>query len=403
MSHSLLFVIIAAVVVLGLVLVSGLAVLGIREAKRNRERFPALLNAAGLALPEPGEIQRNNHNGVDYTYRFVSHRNRPIQLIFAVAHKNRGHLTIRRERGVDRVFKRLGIAVETQTGSLDFDDAYFIESGEPVFARSMLSSVETRQAVDTIMQCGFNRVVLDEDGIRAEITKAVAVSDRNHSVLDVVTALHQLSVEQPRIPDHLGRDQRFAWKFRLGLIYGLLGTLAAAGLWFLFFRSLHDRPLYPSALFEASFPLSAGSIVICFATLFLLLRGHSTSHRHLGFTTIILLPTALMSGYIGFHLTNVLKDRSSVVTHELLVLDKRSSGTRHRSYKITVPSWRQANTTEILHVPRKLYSKLVPQRSSISVGTRAGHLGFEWVAVAPQAIDHHEPATGSSRPPSGLR
>jgi hypothetical protein len=70
-----LFAIIAAVVVLGLVLIFGLAVLGIRDAKHNRERFQALLNAVGLALPEPGEIQRNNHNGVDWTYQFVSHRN----------------------------------------------------------------------------------------------------------------------------------------------------------------------------------------------------------------------------------------------------------------------------------------------------------------------------------------
>ena len=139
------------------------------------------------------------------------------------------------------MFKLLGIAVETQTGSQDFDDAYFIESGEPVFARAMLSSIKTRQAVDTIMQREFNRVVLDEDGIRAEITIAPAVSDRNHTVLDAVTALYQLNVDQPRIPDNLGLNQRFAWKFRLGLIYGLGGTLSAAGLWFLFFLSFAPR------------------------------------------------------------------------------------------------------------------------------------------------------------------
>ncbi len=71
--------------------------------------------------------------------------------------------------------------------------------------------------------------------------------------------------------------------------------------------------------------------------------------------------------------------------------------------RFVAPSWRYAKATERLEIPRRLYHTLVPGISRITLGTRAGRLGFQWIARPPRASTATPAVAPSPSATTGLR
>ena len=361
----------------------GVIFYAIAITRRNTERMAAFVKNIGLQLPPAGDTKTANHNDIDYAYQYIAaSRNQPAEFRLWHPHQNSGQLIVRTERSSDRFFKRIGIVAEVQTKDRKFDEAYFINTAEPAFARAMFSRVAARDAVKTIMTSGFDRVTLDEDRILATTRQPGVSRARARSIGDTLQALHELARDQPKIPDHLGQDERASWQLRLQVVYITLAMLGIAGFGLFFLDLDRFKPVDASQVIAHCLVFF---IPACAATLYLLvmvLRGRSNSHTHLGISSLIALIVLpfFISGLLMF--TNAFGDSSPAEVHRAPVISKRiSSGKNGSIYRVRVASWRAGRGDEEFVISRALYQRIEPTHTHLDIATRAGKLGYEWVSA----------------------
>ena len=111
-----------------------------------------------------------------------------------------------------------------------------------------------------------------------------------------------------------------------------------------------------------------------------LLKGRSSSHRELiavFFIALFAFPLAGF-GYRGF-LNGALDDGPAAV-HQVIVLNKYYSKSKNSyTYYAVVNSWRKTESTEKLRISKSFYNYLNPGSSTITVTTKPGRFGFEWI------------------------
>jgi hypothetical protein len=113
-----------------------------------------------------------------------------------------------------------------------------------------------------------------------------------------------------------------------------------------------------------------------------LLKGRSTSHRELigiFLFSLVVFPVA-GKGYNIFF--NGVLDHGPPEIHRVAVLQKntvRADG--DESYYAVVQSWREdtVEPTEKLEISRDLYQSLEPGSSTMTITTKPGAFGFEWL------------------------
>jgi hypothetical protein len=75
------------------------------------------------------------HRGFRYGYRERFYKGRIIRIVVDAPVAVTWRFTLRREDGVDRLAKAVGLAVEMQTGDRDFDRAFFVDAHDPAVRR----------------------------------------------------------------------------------------------------------------------------------------------------------------------------------------------------------------------------------------------------------------------------
>lgn len=343
------------------------------------------LENSGLELPLGGEVKTATSRGIEYSYQYLSTgRGRQPELRVWCHHPNRGHLNVRRERSGDRFFKRIGLVAEVQTRDRKFDAAYFIDSAEPAFAQALFSSPAAREAIETIMACGSAEVVLNEDMIMARLVQPAFPSQTDNTLQDAVAGLHRLSEDQPQIPDHLGRDSRKRWHFRLGVIYTVLAFATVTGAGLVFLGLAQWRPLDTGRLFLHSLLFSLPGCALILYFLVFAIRGRSNSHTHFVISTLITIAALLLLGHGVLMFMNAYTDRSPAALYRVEVISKRITRAKNeRTYRVSVASWRANGAYEELKVPRDLYERIEPGRDRLDITTRGGRFGYEWLTDAP--------------------
>jgi hypothetical protein len=122
-------------------------------------------------------------------------------------------------------------------------------------------------------------------------------------------------------------------------------------------------------------------ILILFTWFFIkLLRGRSSSHRELITVFLISLIAFPLAGfgYSGF-LNGALDDTPPVI-HQVPVINKYYSRSKNNySYYAIVESWRETENTEKLSISKSFYNFLQPGSSMITITTKSGKFGFEWI------------------------
>jgi len=64
-----------------------------------------------------------------------------------------------------------------------------------------------------------------------------------------------------------------------------------------------------------------------------------------------------------------------------LLLDKYITHNKNsNNYHLVVRSWREGESTEKLSTNAAFYNRVVPMQTTLSVSTKPGYFGFEWVS-----------------------
>jgi len=378
MLHDLLFVLVLAGLVAGCLVVF----VSVRNMRRDRERIRTMLAASNIELPKPGRVAINYHRDTEYRYQYgVAGRSEIAKFRLGIAHDNHARVTIRRERGIDRLCKRLGIVAEVQTRVRTFDRRYYIDCAQPAYAEALLADADKREAVEAIMASGFNTIICDDDSIVAEVSKPTADTTSFRPLSDTVESLWVLAQGQPRIPEHLGSDRAAGWLRRLQFVYTLLALMCALAFGAVFMGLDAYRPLDIAQLFARSLLFSLPVLLLIAGLLVMLLRGESSSHIHVAVALILALGAIIFGGYGGLLIANALGDQPPADTIEATVIGKRMTTTRGgRNYRATVESWRPGRPEEQLRIPADAYERLKVGHSRLAVTIKPGRFGFPWLA-----------------------
>jgi hypothetical protein len=110
------------------------------------------------------------------------------------------------------------------------------------------------------------------------------------------------------------------------------------------------------------------------------LKGRSSSHREFLIVVLLSLPGFLLAGAGGKIFTNGWLDTSTEVVRETIVAHSWiSTSDDDTSYHVEVRSWREGRTVEHLRVSEFFYRQLPRGEARMSITTRSGKWGWEWI------------------------
>jgi hypothetical protein len=376
-------VLIVSLVLFGIVIFAAIIYFSTRVSKRDTDRMQAFIQHLGLALPSIAEIRHARFADIEISYRYTQLGNgKKPELSVWYDHVNLGLIKVRRESGLDRVFKIVGLVAEVQTQDPTFDNAFFIDSAEPKFAAALLSRQSMREALEQIMRCGFDSITLSEDKILVQVTNPRLDHPEFGHINDVIQGLRALSIDQPVIAAHLGRDVRASWKIKIWTMYIGLGLIVTVGTALVLSGSTFFRPLDDVLMLKHSLSYASLAFLVSIVVLVAYLRGRSSSHVHLLVGGLIALIGWPLFSCGALMVANGFND-DNVDAHHRGMIEKKWSRTNkgNTTYKVQVRSWRAGRQYEDLVVPRTLYNQATVGADALVVTTRIGNYGYEWVSA----------------------
>lgn len=330
---------------------------------------------------EKGAKGNGTFQGVEYSYvHFQGGHNAPPYFKVSVECPSTGDFKITRETGFDRFFKRLGICVELETNDREFDDAFFITTNTEGFTREYFRKSDKRRLVTEVFAKGFNEVMHDGKKIVAtwkSFPRGMTMEIK--TVEEIAAALGLMADDIPNIYEQESAEN-IGWKQRRFFAFAVPIFLLVAGIAGLIIGLTIFSPLDEGKVILDSLKYSIPLLILFLWFSVQLLRGRSSSHRELMGVFALSLFGFIIAG-MGAEMTlNGWLDKSKSVVHEVKVMDKYSTRSKNsRSYHVVLESWRKGRYSEKLTVRRSFYDNLDPGQSTMSITTKAGKFGFEWL------------------------
>lgn len=373
-SNKLAIIILVAIVALAVILIS-LAIHSIKKSiKKNKE-----LRDQGIIIR--GDKGEGNYENISFTYlHFRGGKNAPPYFEITIQCPSSGSFKITRESNFDRFFKRLGVCVEIETGDLEFDKMFYIDSSTVEFARQLLSDPKKRNAVRMIFDDGFNELTLSGNLLKSRWNGFPRDNNLEmEKVQQIASFLNIISNDVPVIYEP-ERIENSGWKTKRIIAFAIPITLIITGIISLIAGLSTFLPLDAGTVILNSFKYSIPFLFLFFFLAFKLLKGRSSSHIELIIVTALALGGFIIAG-MGYELTlNGWLDNKEATTHNTIVLDKYYTKSKNNySYYANVQSWRQGRKSEKLKVRRDYYDQLVPGVSRMTVTTKPGKFDFEWI------------------------
>lgn len=376
------------------VFVVGLVFHRLRVRRRNLER----LAGGGLHL-EPREPQRVSLDVGEYFRLFFPQAGKvPPALVLYVPVAAAMRLAIKREGVLERFFKRIGVSVEPQVGEQRFDADYYIISDHAREAQEGLFDSRAREAVAALFGLGFTALILDrghlqavvvpltpgKEGLSAEVldqagahllTLACRLSGRS-----TVAAVSTVAVPPP-YPSSLFIG-RAGWTVRRVSAYVTASAAVVVGFSMALTGHLLYRPLDGVSLFVHALWIGALLWLVYLLLLARWISGRPDSHYDFminGAVGMVGLPLLCAGGLL---VGNGLLDSSAATPHTAQVIGKRSWHDKNgEHYEMRLASWRPGVREEELSIGGGLFHRLIPGEDRVTVITRQGHFGYEWVVT----------------------
>lgn len=87
-----------------------------------------------------------------------------------------------------------------------------------------------------------------------------------------------------------------------------------------------------------------------------------------------------ITGYSGTVMCNGFLDHASASHHEVIVTGKYYTTSKHsKAYQLQLNSWRVNRYEEEISINKKIYDRAAAGVTRVSVTTRPGSLGYEWL------------------------
>ncbi|HBH38971.1 MAG TPA: hypothetical protein DDX06_11405 [Curvibacter sp.] len=335
--------------------------------------------------------------GRAYQYEFVyKHKSKSFrQMIVGVDAPKEFDFTFKRESGIDRIFKWLGISVEKQFSTPDFDRLVYVASNdghlfdEVMDDHDLLGTVIELFKIDHFecrishLHCRNGRLwvifkvggLFNDESNRERLRKVFPqVAESLHSVADVL---------KQNLPKTKASD-RDPFILRAILVLAISTGLVINGLVHAFRLmllpgtfTLDTTQLWLYATF------AGGGILVLLIALAIGLLGRS-ARAHLVFIELLLVGSlgAVLTAFTELRDVNIELDSSVAQQYEAKVLDmtisrSRRSGTQ---YYLHIVDWTGSEETRRIHVSSDFY-RLIQKGERIRIWQRRGFLGIRWVAA----------------------
>ncbi len=354
----------------------------IYRLRQRKTRLRELASDFGQDNLKSGTTYEGEQNGHKFYYEYFSgSKNRPSCLRIWLDCPSQGGFRITSEGRLDGFFKRLGITEEIQTGDVEFDRLFFIRTDHVASTRVYLDVPETREAVKSIHRQGFGEISHDGNIMQAKISPFTASESQvafNHGA--VVDDLLQLT---RRIPEQT-QEPRFAgmagWKFRRNAVYAVNAVVAAGGMGLMFWGLSSYTPLHAFEVFTYSTKFSIPALLLCGVIMVYMLKGRSSSHTDLLINLAIAAIGLPLAAFGSATVVNGRLDDASTQYHDSEVIGKRYSTSRDsKNYYVALKSWNPDRSEEEIRVTASLYRRVKAGETVMTIGTRPGYLGFEWI------------------------
>jgi uncharacterized membrane protein YidH (DUF202 family) len=369
------------IIIIGIILII-LAVVAFavkRTIKRKREQQAEF--ADGPEMVAKGATGEGTYEGTTYRYKhFRGTDKAPPYFSIMIPCTSSGAFSITPETKFDRFFKKLGICVEINTHDPGFDNAFYINTNTIPFTRDFLEKTENRRSIQALFQLGFN--YLKHDGQKLTITWR-RFPRRTQMEMETMEKAVALLVEQGGSLAKITtfeKPEPTTWKQKRLFAFAIPILLTITGIAALIIGLSKYRPLDSGKVFVDSLKFSLPLLVLFTWFSIRLLKGRSSSHRELiavFFISLFAFPLAGF-GYRGF--LNGALDDSPPAVHQVIVLNKYYKRSKNKySYYAVVNSWRKPESEEKLRISKSFYNYLEPGSSTITVKTKPGKFGFEWI------------------------
>jgi hypothetical protein len=289
----------------------------------------------------------------------------------------------RKETGLDRFGKQIGLNQEIQLFDSSFDKTVYVECEDQNFVTGLLSSSEAKEALKQLLMmfdkfeiksrvCSVIKIPCDQDdGSRDK----VMISARH-----MVTLLLRLPVLAPM--DKSATPITDSTSKGVGFFYTAAGIFLIAGIVSLIWGSSAFTPLLPGRVFVLSFYAGVPLTGLFMFYLFGQLKGVSTAFRSFLISSLVGGLGIMLLCWGGSLLINGGQDVSTPVVHTTQIVDRyvshsRKSGDTHH---LKLALWAPYVGDRDFIVSRHLYDH-VKLDDSCRVTTRSGLLGFEWIVA----------------------
>ena len=352
-----------------------------------RKRQRTMQKAIGNVMEPPGAFgssrtSTGTYEGTEYKYEyFAGSRNAPSYFKIKVECPSSGSFKIAKETRFDRFFKKLGLCCEIKTGDDPFDDSFYVTTDTVDFTQAFFSSAEKRAAISDIYERGFNKISHDGKAMTAMWSPFQTKNEVDMALItEIVSRLIVLTKDMPVLPLGGTVFGESGWKFRRILAFAIPALIGLIGINALVFGIIKFRPLDGWQIAVASLQFSIPLLVISLWIAVMLIKGRSSSHRELIIILVIsVFGFPLTGAGLGIFLNGWL-DESDASSHTVVVVSKYvSESDKSTSYYAVLESWREERRTEKLRISSYEYRKVVPHTSEITVTTKPGRFGFEWV------------------------
>ncbi len=286
------------------------------------------------------------------------------------------------ESALDRWFKRIGVANESQTGDESFDDEVYVASDHPHVATILRETPELRAAIRDAFVRGYRRVQFDGHSVSIERRSSEPPGDND---LRVLARIHAASAAfEDEMPSRFADP--FLWRALAveGLIWSLFGYAVGGLLEFMIDRE--DLHLHGGEVVKLGLLVAAAAYVLLGAVIVLWMRGSSRGHRVIVESAVVLLLGLPVASIQAVADTNRALDDAPAVTITRVVErcevreHRGRRGRRSYSYHLRLEAAREPGHTELpdeIEVTSAL-CRASSEGASIEFTVGPGRWGLAW-------------------------
>jgi hypothetical protein len=326
---------------------------------------------------------------------FVKNKDTLIALEFGCAVPTHLRFELKRETGVDRFFKWLGLAVERQFGQSQFDQLVYVASNDDYFVKQFSENKTIVEAATRLFDtedpiCVLKKVVCANGHLYARLTTQNLFKreeDEKHLVQAALALSGHLLAIANEVRDSKAPPQgvgaRDPYLLRGIVLLSISAAMAFHGSAFLM-RSyfFEDQFLIDTWRIVTLSLLTAVAILAVLVAANLLLLARS-ARAHLVLLELLLVGSfgAFTSSAAELRDANIEWDTAQpteltpVVQHKSISKSRRST-----SYYVHIPDWDRPNRSEKIRVSSSFY-KQVQIGDQLLVDQYPGYFGARWARV----------------------